>query len=432
MKAATILIIAICCSFVSNSQQFEQKFSTTDIDNFWKAYDKVVSTKDTALQKQYLSDLYINKGTEGLKALMQVRRYSLDEYRRIILDYPKFWASIRPNINSAKKHFPGIRKNIDKLRKLYPELQPSPIYFVIGAFRTNGTIDGHKVLIGAEQAMSSKKVDISEVPDFVKEFNTLYNPISDLEFLCTHEYIHTQQKPIVDNLLTYCIYEGIPEFLATVVTGKQSYVTAVAYAEKNPAQVRTRFEEEMFMPSKTFDWLWSANKVLGERDLGYGVGYLIAKGYYEKATDKKKAVKEMIGLDYSNEKEVENYVDQSGFFSKPLEELYTTFQARRPFVSSVSGIENGSKQVKPGKTVITFHFSEALNGHNTGVDYGEGGAATFPKLEAERIWSADKKSWQITAQLEPNKHYQILISNNFRLGNGTPLKAFLVEFWTTE
>ncbi len=431
MKSTTFLVIATCCSFVCKSQ-FNQQFSTTDIDNFWKAYDKVVSTKDTTLQKKYLADLYIDKGTEGLKSLMQLRRYSLDEYRRIILDYPKFWKSIRPNINSAKKYFPGIKKNIEKLRQLYPALQPSTIYFAVGAFRTNGTIDGHKILIGAEQAMSDKKVGISEVPDFVKEFNTLYNPISDLEFLCTHEYIHTQQKQIVDNLLTYCLYEGIPEFLATIVTGKQSYVSAVGYAEKNPTQVRNRFEEEMFMPSKTFDWLWSSNKVFGERDLGYGVGYLVAKGYYEKATDKKKAVAAMIELDFSNEKEVENYVHQSGFFSKSLDELYAAFQARRPFVSSVTGIENGSKTVKPGKTVITIHFSEALNGHNTGVDYGSGEAATFPKLDAERIWSADKKSWQLTAQLEPNKHYQILISNNFRLENGTPLKAFLVEFWTTE
>ena len=37
----------------------QQTIVGTDIDNFWIAYDKIVSTTDTVLQFQYLNDLYI-------------------------------------------------------------------------------------------------------------------------------------------------------------------------------------------------------------------------------------------------------------------------------------------------------------------------------------------------------------------------------------
>jgi hypothetical protein len=44
---------------------------TTDIDNFWTAYDKVITTKDRSEQLSYLNKLFIEKGTQGLRAMMQ-------------------------------------------------------------------------------------------------------------------------------------------------------------------------------------------------------------------------------------------------------------------------------------------------------------------------------------------------------------------------
>ena len=55
-----------------------------------------------------------------------------------------------------------------------------------------------------------------------------------------------------------------------------SNTPAIAYGESNP-KVREKFEKEMFF-QKTQDWLWSNSpNEFGVRDLGYYVGYAIAK-----------------------------------------------------------------------------------------------------------------------------------------------------------
>lgn len=99
---------------------------------------------------------------------------------------------------------------------------------------------------------------------------------------------------------------------------------------------------------------------------------------------------------------------------------------------AIAPFENGSQLVKPGLTKITVTFSDSLNGHNTGIDFGPMGEDHCPKINANRSWSADAKSWTFEADLKPNKKYQVLISNNFRRNNGTRLKPYLIEFKTTE
>ena len=70
---------------------------TTDIDNFWTAYDKVITTKDRSEQLSYLNKLFIEKGTQGLRAMMQARGYTPEEYIDAINNRREYWTSIRPN-----------------------------------------------------------------------------------------------------------------------------------------------------------------------------------------------------------------------------------------------------------------------------------------------------------------------------------------------
>jgi hypothetical protein len=59
-------------------------------------------------------------------------------------------------------------------------------------------------------------------------------------------------------------------------------------------------------------WLyngWNA-KVLGDRpaDLGYWMGYQISKAYYDSATDKRRAVREILSI-----RDFDRFVTQSGY-----------------------------------------------------------------------------------------------------------------------
>lgn len=420
-------------STASFSQKFKQSFVSSDIDNFWKAYDKIISTKDSATQYKLLNELYINKGSEGLKSLMQVRNYTDKSFMDAIKQYPKFWSSIRDNTYKAKTKFAEIETAISKLKQAYPSLQPSTIYFSIGVFRAGGTILKNRVLIGSELSLADRSTVVHELPAWRQSFYKSYNPpIDDIALLCTHEYVHTQQKLPLDNLLCNTLYEGTAEFISCLATNKPSNTPSFVFAKKNEELVKRKFIEELFLPDRMYNWLWRENRnELKERDLGYYIGYRICEEYYNEAKNKQQAIKQMIELDYTNDSAVENLIDQSRFFSKSVSQLNAAYEASRPTVTGITPFNNGSRNVKPGLTTITVNFSKPLNGHNTGIDFGPLGESFCPKIKQDnKVWSADGKSWTFEAELKPNQHYQILISNNFRMENGVRLKPYLIDIST--
>ena len=333
----------------------------------------------------------------------------------------------------VKSLYPKINSNIQKLKKVYPELKPSIIYFGVGAFRTNGTVQGNKLLIGSELSLADKTTLVNELPTWRQPFYKTQNPFYEIPLLCTHEYIHTQQKELVESLLYMCLYEGVAEFVSCKVTGTKSDAPAIEFGKANQKIVIEKFVSDLFLMDNKYNWMWGENRnELKVRDLGYYIGYEICERYYNLSKDKKKAIKELIELDYNNDKEVERIVDLAKLLPKTISELIEDYEKNRPKVVSISPFQNGSKDVKSGVTKITITFSEPLNGINAGIDFGPLGGDFCPKISSGRTWSEDKKSWTIEAELLPNKHYQFLIPNTFRLANGMRLKSYLIDFITTE
>lgn len=152
----TSLIFCLFIFQMAFAQKTDPNFITSDIDNFWTAYDQIVTTKDSAQQYAYLNQLFIEKGTPGLKAIMKARQYTPKSYIDAINQYPLFWHSIRANTLKARDFSNEIAANVVKLKKLYPDLKPAQIYFTIGAFRTGGTTQGNMILIGSEIALTDR------------------------------------------------------------------------------------------------------------------------------------------------------------------------------------------------------------------------------------------------------------------------------------
>lgn len=430
------ILILLLIAITFSCQTLEEKQSnviTTDIDNFWTAYDLVIQETDSLKQIELIDSLYIQKGTFGLQKIMEVRNYTVQEYVELINKYPKYWNSIRKNTYKSKSLAAELNEGIQKLKSIYPKLRPAKIYFTIGAMRTNGTTRDSSVLIGSELAMSDSNTDISEFDGETKEWLETFfgsNPIDGLVLLNVHEYVHTQQNPIPNNLLHTVLYEGIAEFVSIKALGVPSNAPAIEFG-KNNHTVRDKFEKEMFY-EWTFDWLWSnsPNK-FGVRDLGYYIGYAIAERHYEKSSNKQKAIKELIELDYSKPEMIDTFIDQTEFFSKPIEVLRQKDREKRPKVARIKQFENGSLNVFPDTKEITFEFSEKLNGYNTSIDYAELGEDAFPEV-TNRFWSKDSTSWTIQVKLEPQKRYQFWITNNFRTVDNVPIRPYLIEFQTNE
>lgn len=427
------LLISLSFTTISFGQKFDQKFVSTDIDNFWKAYEQIVSTKDSVSQYTFLKEIYLDKATPGLKGIIEVRNYKEKDFVDMITKYPKFWMSIKPNTLKVKNLYSTINSDIKKLKKAYPDLKPSTIYFTVGAFRTNGTIQGNKILIGSELSLADRNTVIDELPDWRKPFYKTQNPINEVALLCIHEYVHTQQKELVENLLSMCLYEGVAEFISCKVTGKKSASPAIAFGKANQKIVVDKFVSDMFTMKNNYNWIWGENRnELKIRDLGYYIGYEICERYYNQSTNKQKAIKELIELDYNNEKEVERIVDGANLLPKSLEVLYNDYEKHRPKVVSLSPFENGSQNVKSGIIQISINFSEEMDINFRGFDYGPLGEDHIYKFKKLIGWSNNNKTITIEVEIEPNKKYQALVTSNFKSKNGFELKHYLIEFKTSE
>jgi hypothetical protein len=433
MKKLLAIIFSVASTFLYSQEKIP--VITSDIGNFWKAYDKISSTTDSVQQYNYLNTLFIAKGTPGLHAFMEARGYTPKSYVDAINSYPLFWQSVRKNTYKASQFGEQINKELLKLKKLYPEMKPAPVYFTVGAMRSGGSAGKGMVLIGSEMALADENTVSDEFPETMAQGRRVYfdsNPINDVVLLNIHEYVHTQQKPIVHNLLSYVIYEGVAEFVSVKATGKPSAAPAVQFGKKNP-DVKRKFEQEVFNFRATDKWLWSdVQNEFNVRDLGYYIGYALCEKYYEAAKDKQLAIKKMIQLDYTNEPEIEEFVNSTKFFSGTIAQLYDRYEASRPVVAGVKGLTNGSTTVKPGLTKLTISFSTVMDKNYRNFDYGPLGEDAVLGIRNVVGFSEDGRSITVEVQLDPEKHYQLTVSNGFRDLKGTPLKPYLIDITTSK
>lgn len=429
-------LLTACLIFISlnSSGQKSKLVFSSDVSNFWKAYDQIIATNDSLKKIDIIQTQYINKGTEGLKGIMQARRYTAAEYVKVIGLYPMFWSSIRKNTLQANMYAGEIEKGIIRLRKAYPPLKPSQIYFTIGAFRTGGTTIDNKILIGSELAMADDKTVTSE---FGKNLSNLppyfaTNPVKGLTFLNVHEYIHTQQKTTIGNtLLAQTVIEGVAEFITEIALDTHSPNAQITFGKLNDAKIKSAYVKEMF--STNFDnWLWnSPDNEFNMRDLAYYVGYAICEKYYALAKDKKLAIKQMIEMDYNNEDELIKFVEGTGYFEKPLSAYKEAFEKIRPGIIKIEPFENGKQDIDPNTKKVTIFFSEPMNKNSGDFDIGPLGNTNVMWLEKKLGFSLDGLSYSFEIKaLRPGMRYQLLITHAFLNTSGIPLKPYLIDVST--
>lgn len=406
---------------------------TEDIANFWTAYDKVRSTQDSALQLKYLQTYYLDKGTPGLSGIIRARRYSAEEYISAVNKYPRFWNSVRKNTQEVSTYAQRIQEGINGFKALYPDYKDAKVYFEIGVFRTPGTTIDGMVLIGAEMAMTNENTDVSEFPpalDYFKNYTKL-NPVDDLAFLNIHEFVHTQQNaPWAYDLLSQSLFEGSAEFIAELASGQPSIQPAIAYGTQNDIEVKEAFIKEMFSPHY-YNWIWnSANNKFNTRDLGYYVGYAISKKYYEQSRDKKLALKKLIELDYTKPRRIEEFVEATGYFVQPIKSYKEAYEASRPRITSIIGIDQNHQTVDPNLSSFTITFSEEMDKRFMGTLLGELGEEGFPEI-TKVTFAEDGKSANYQVKLVAETAYELVFGDNFRNRRAIPLKPMTLKFKTT-
>lgn len=430
MKRFTTLIFSLV--FATAFSQKSTRIFTSDIDNFWVAYDSIQKTNDYSGKLDLIKRLYTDKATKGLKAFMNARDYNDSVYVKVIEKYPKFWNSVRPNTLTIKTKTKELEAGVVRLKQLYPELKDAEMYFTIGGLNAGGTVSGNMVLVGAELATGIGSTDVSEFKDEWLKGMFANQSLDNIVSLNIHEYIHTQQTGYQNRVLNQAIKEGSCDLIAGLVMNESPQRKYISYGMVHEAEIKARFKKEMFTGNLA-EWFYNGRQKGQGADLGYYVGYVISKMYYQNAKDKKQAIKDIIELNYSDNKAVEDFLDKSKFFKEKASMLVKEYQNQLPYVVKIEPV-NGSVDVNADTKELRITFSQEMVPGYYSFNLSDKGKEYMPMTKVKGMENNDK-TLVLGVDVKPGKEYEFILTNkSFRSKEGYPLKDenLVIKFKTRE
>lgn len=281
-----------------NQDPEKTQFVTSDIDNFWKAYDLAKNEPERSKKIEIFQREYIDKGSPGLKGFIKHRIESAEKMVLTIEKAPKFYASIRETSQKTALMKEPVLKSFKKLKELYPDAIFPNVYFVIGRTNSGGTISQTGILIGTEMHCKTDETPLEELNDWLK---SVLSPIENLPHIIAHESIHYQQRFPQNTLLEKSIQEGGADFIGELISGRHINQKQHVFGNKNEEKLWIEFKEAM--NGKDFSkWMYDGNNAKNRpSDMGYYMGYKICEAYYNNAKDKKQAIRDMLLLKDANE-----------------------------------------------------------------------------------------------------------------------------------
>jgi hypothetical protein len=184
-------------------------------------------------------------------------------------------------------------------RGLLPELPLPAVHLVFGASNSGGTAAPDAQVIGLEVMCG-----VGTTP---AQFR------AGMRRIFAHETVHSWQppreNPPEDLLLFAALMEGVPDFLASLATGQAPSPEREAYAAPREAEVWQRFEADRAtvlanqQPARREAInRWFGNAGMKQpntpegwpSEMGYWVGMRIAAAYFERAPDKRAALRALI------------------------------------------------------------------------------------------------------------------------------------------
>ena len=288
----TVLILSVgaFAQLTTNTDPDAARIVTSDIELFWKAYDRAKPENDLIIYR----DEYLRKGSVGLQEFTRLRIGSSCNLVNAISTSPKYYAALREPSLKIASYEDRIRASFKKLKEIYPAAVFPDVYFVIGRMNSAGTLSDKGLLIGVDMFGKNGDAPMDELGSWHK---AVVGSIDRLPYVVAHELIHYQQKTAeADTLLARAIGEGVPDFVGELIAGDSINPHLHAYANPIERELWLEFKKEMYGKSVS-RWLYQGDDSKDRpADLGYWIGYKIAESYYRNAADKKQAVRDMLEI----------------------------------------------------------------------------------------------------------------------------------------
>lgn len=255
---------------------------TSDVERFYRVYDAANGHPSAeTLQRDYLAH-----ASPGLVQLARLRNITAERIAAAIEKDPKVYEDAR----RCAAHLPRVTARLApalrKLIQLYPEAKSPPVYIVIGRGRPVGVGDAGGVYIGLEALCAWTDPDPNEEDRFVH--------------VLAHEYVHVQQAAFTDetpddSVLKIAFVEGVAEFVGEQMSGSFAYKHLPAAARGREAGFERGFLADIDQKAAGSRWVYNGKGTPEQPgDLGYWIGYRIAKAYYRQAPDKPAALRALI------------------------------------------------------------------------------------------------------------------------------------------
>jgi hypothetical protein len=270
------------------------KFVTSDIGNFWRAYDLAAKEADRAKKVAIFQSEYLDKGSVGLQDFVRLRIKSAEDLLKSLEKLPRFYASVRSSTLRVAEMERNIRRSFRKFKDLYSDAVFPDVYFLIGVSNTGGTTSKNGLLIGTEMYGLTPRTPREELPEWLK---AVLAPVEKLPAIVAHESCHFNQKyREPGTLLGKAIQEGSCDFIAEKVAGDTINPTQKVYGNRHEAELWREFQTEMSGTSYK-NWMYNASTVKDKpTDLGYYIGYRISESYYLNAKDKRRAIRDILEI----------------------------------------------------------------------------------------------------------------------------------------
>jgi len=270
-----------------SSSPFAMRLVTEDVARFWQAFDASETEGAAAFDR-----LYLKPGTPGLQDFVENRIVSAQHLFETVQSHRRYYRSLRAATIDVSRFQKSIQASFFALEYLYPDANYPDVTFVIGALNSAGTSSSHGLIIGLDMYGRSPDMPDQELNRWLKD---VVKAISDLPYIVAHELIHFEQlEPKSETLLAAVLHEGSADFLGELISGRQINDLAHAFGFAHEAELWREFQQRM-NGNDFKGWLYSESPGR-PNDLGYWMGYCISRAYYDRAPDKRKAVRDILNI----------------------------------------------------------------------------------------------------------------------------------------
>ncbi len=267
---------------------------------FWDYFERALA--DSINAKTIIKE-FIFEGPTELRDYYVVRYSSVDNmYGQMINAAPGYYRYLKnqfhpDSMNALKSQ---TKEWMNRFKQLYPQAVFPKVYVVPGILNSGGTVTEMGLFVGGDMYGRSADMPTDGLNEWQKSSIMSF---SELPGLTIHELMHFQQNYRdtlnINNVLGGVIEEGVCEFLLELSSEKPLRNKNLSYLEGPGKLENIMYDLKQDLLTNDFSrWLYNGGAIEDRpHDLGYAVGYLIAKSYYNLQTDKKEAVYELLNTD---------------------------------------------------------------------------------------------------------------------------------------